>query len=105
MRLSVALSLQCRRTPLASAEPSVSPRDAFSLLAGRGLRGGAKSARATGQGADQPLDAGAAFRRGIVLVFAGAPVADIDRKHGTTSLELAVQKYGGGGGSRTGLKR
>lgn len=54
---------------------------------------GAESSLASGQGADQPLDAGAAFGGGIVLVFARGAVADVDGEHGANSLERGGRWY------------
>jgi hypothetical protein len=48
----------------------VLPGDPFGLLPGGGLRRGAKTALETGEAADQPLHAGAAFAGGVELVFA-----------------------------------
>ncbi|MBB5338040.1 hypothetical protein [Tunturiibacter gelidoferens] len=62
----------------------VLPGDPFHLLSGGGLRRGAKTALATGEGADQPLHAGAAFAGGVALVF-GWCDGGRRRKHGVIS--------------------
>jgi hypothetical protein len=46
---------------------------------------------AGGEGADQPLHTGAAFAGGVVLVFAGRAMADVDGKHRAICLGLTVQ--------------
>jgi hypothetical protein len=51
----------------------------------------AEAPGAAGQGADEPLHAGAVLRGGVVLVLAAGAVVDIDGEHGASSLRPTVQ--------------